>query len=89
MKFAEPSRFTDPDATVRKLMKIANAKEPAQDGRIYIELVKETAGEKSPLQHRAGPDYHLSAQRLVFVMIDSCPSYPNEEQPKAVGRDCS
>jgi hypothetical protein len=39
MKFVEPSRFTDPDATVRKLMEIANATEPAQDGRIYIELV--------------------------------------------------
>jgi hypothetical protein len=34
MKFVEPSRFTDPDATVRKLMEIANATEPAQDGRI-------------------------------------------------------
>ena len=39
MKFVEPSRLTDPDATVRKLMEIANATEPAQDGRIYIELV--------------------------------------------------
>jgi hypothetical protein len=39
MKFVEPSRLTDPDATVRKLMEIANATEPAQDGQIYIELV--------------------------------------------------
>jgi hypothetical protein len=39
MKFVEPSRLTDPDATVLKLMEIANATEPAQDGRIYIELV--------------------------------------------------
>jgi hypothetical protein len=39
MKFVEPSRLTDPDATVRKLLEIANATEPAQDGRIYIELV--------------------------------------------------
>ena len=39
MKFVEPSRLTNPDATVRKLMEIANATEPAQDGRIYIELV--------------------------------------------------
>ena len=34
MKFVEPSRFTDPDATVLKLMEIANATEPAQDGRV-------------------------------------------------------
>jgi hypothetical protein len=39
MKFVEPSHFTDPDAAARKLLKIANATEPAQDGRIYIELV--------------------------------------------------
>jgi hypothetical protein len=39
MKFVEPSHFTDPDAAVRKLLEIANATEPAQDGRIYIELV--------------------------------------------------
>jgi hypothetical protein len=39
MKFVEPSRLTNPDATVRKLLEIANAIEPAQDGRIYLELV--------------------------------------------------
>jgi hypothetical protein len=39
MKFVEPNPFTDPDATARKLLEIANATEPAQDGRIYIELV--------------------------------------------------
>jgi hypothetical protein len=39
MKFVEPNRFTDPDATARKLLEIANATEPAQDGQIYIELV--------------------------------------------------
>jgi hypothetical protein len=37
MKFVEPSHFTD--AAARKLLEIANATEPAQDGRIYIELV--------------------------------------------------
>jgi hypothetical protein len=39
MKFVEPNPFTDPDATARKVLEIANATEPAQDGRIYIELV--------------------------------------------------
>ena len=39
MKFVEPNPFTDPDATARKLLEIANATEPAQDGRIYIELI--------------------------------------------------
>ena len=39
MKFVEPNRFADPDAAARKLLEIANAIEPGQDGRIYIELV--------------------------------------------------
>jgi hypothetical protein len=39
MKFVEPSHFTDPDATARKLVEIANAVEAVQDGRIYIERV--------------------------------------------------
>jgi hypothetical protein len=33
MKFVEPSHFTDPDAAARKLLEIANATEPAQEGR--------------------------------------------------------
>jgi hypothetical protein len=39
MKFVEFNRFADPDAAARKLVEIANTIEPAQDGRIYIELV--------------------------------------------------
>ena len=39
MKFVEPSPFNDPEAAARKLVEIANTIEPAQEGRIYIELV--------------------------------------------------
>ena len=39
MKFVEPNRFNDPDAAARKLVEIANAAEPVQDGRIHIEKV--------------------------------------------------
>jgi hypothetical protein len=39
MKFVNDRPLADPDATARKLLEIANATEPAQDGRIYIELV--------------------------------------------------
>ena len=56
MKFVEPSSFLDPDATARNLVEIANAIEPAQDGRIYIELVNGAflkAG-GTPDQYRAG-----------------------------------
>lgn len=41
MKFVEPepSHLIDPAVAACKLVEIANAIEPAQDGRIYIELV--------------------------------------------------
>jgi hypothetical protein len=35
----EPRPLTDPDTAARKLMEIANAFEPVQDGRIYIEEI--------------------------------------------------
>jgi hypothetical protein len=40
-KFVQPRPFIDPDAAARKLVEIANAVEAAQDGRIYVELVKQ------------------------------------------------
>jgi hypothetical protein len=39
MKYVEPRPFADPDAAARKLMELANAFEPVQDGRIYIEKI--------------------------------------------------
>jgi hypothetical protein len=39
MKFVTDSPLADPDVAARKLVEIANAVEPGQDGRIYIELV--------------------------------------------------
>ena len=37
MKFVADRHFADPDVAVRKLVKLANAIEPVQYGRIYIE----------------------------------------------------
>jgi hypothetical protein len=39
MKFIEPRPYADPDAAARKLLELANAFEPVQDGRIYIEKI--------------------------------------------------
>ena len=39
MKFINLRRFADPDAAARKLIKLANAVEPVQDGRVYIEKI--------------------------------------------------
>jgi hypothetical protein len=39
MKFVADGPLADPDAAARKLMELANAVEPVQDGRIYIEKI--------------------------------------------------
>ena len=39
MKFVTDRPFADPDAAARKLIELANAFEPVQDGRIYIEKI--------------------------------------------------
>jgi hypothetical protein len=39
MKFTEARPYADPEAAARKLLELANAFEPVQDGRIYIEKI--------------------------------------------------
>ena len=39
MKFVEGRPLADPDAAARKLMELAHAFEPVQDGRIHIEKI--------------------------------------------------
>ncbi len=39
MKFAEPRPYADPEKAARRIVEIANTVEPAQDGRIYVELI--------------------------------------------------
>ena len=39
MKFIDPRPFADPDVAARKLVELANAFEPVQDGRIYVEKI--------------------------------------------------
>ena len=69
MKFVEKSRFADPDAAARTLMELANAFEPVQDGRIYIEKINgpflfELKG--SPAEYRAGLDLCIARGWLVM-----------------------
>ncbi len=57
MKFVTDRPFADPDAAARKLIELANAFEPVQDGRIYIEKINgpflfELKG--TPAEYRAG-----------------------------------
>jgi hypothetical protein len=38
-KFVQPRPFADPEVAARKLIELAHAFEPTQDGRIYIEAI--------------------------------------------------
>jgi len=39
LKFVTDRQFADPDVAARKIVELANAFEPVQDGRIYIEKI--------------------------------------------------
>jgi hypothetical protein len=57
MKFVDSRPYADPEAAARKLIELANAVEPVQDGRIFIELVNgpflfDLRG--TPAEYRAG-----------------------------------
>jgi hypothetical protein len=57
MKFVASRPFSDPEVPARKLIELANAVEPVQEGRIYIEKINwpflsEFKG--TPAEYRAG-----------------------------------
>ena len=59
MKFLSDRPFADPEAAARKLLELAYAVEPVQDGRIYIEKINgpflfELKG--TPAAYKAGLD---------------------------------
>jgi hypothetical protein len=39
MKFKSDRSFADPELAARKIVEVANAVEPVQDGRIHIEKI--------------------------------------------------
>jgi hypothetical protein len=62
VKFVERRPYADPEAAARKLLEIANAFEPIQDGRIYIEALN------GPMlfQHKATPaEYKAGLDRAI------------------------
>ena len=63
MKFVTDRPLADPDATALKLLELANAVEPVQDGRIYIEKINESFLYKlkgTPAQYKAGLERAIS-----------------------------
>jgi hypothetical protein len=69
MKFTTDRPYGDPEKAARKLVEIANAVEPAQDGRIFIELINwpflsEHKG--SPAEYKAGLELAIARGWLVL-----------------------
>jgi hypothetical protein len=69
MKFVAPRPFADPEAAARKLVELANAFEPVQDGRIYIEKINgpflyELKG--TPAEYKAGLDCAIAKGWLML-----------------------
>jgi hypothetical protein len=57
MKLTTDRPFADPEKAARKLVEIANAVEPVQDGRIHIEKINEPflfRERGSPAEYGAG-----------------------------------
>jgi hypothetical protein len=69
MKFANDRPFADPEKAARRIMEIASTVEPAQDGRIFVELINGTflfKDKGSPAEYGAG------MKRLSSVDGSSC-----------------
>jgi hypothetical protein len=69
MKFRNDRAYANPEAAARKLVEIANSIEPAQDGRIFIELINwpflsEHKG--SPAEYKAGLELAIARGWLVL-----------------------
>jgi hypothetical protein len=69
MKFVEKRPFADPETAARKLVELANAFEPVQDGGIYIEKISEPfLGQLkgTPAEYKAGLDCAIAKGWLLL-----------------------
>jgi hypothetical protein len=69
MKFVDARPYADPAAAARKLLELANAVEPVQDGRIHIEKINgpflfHLKG--TPAEYKAGLDLAIAKGWLVL-----------------------
>jgi hypothetical protein len=72
MKFATDRPFADPEKAARRIVEIASTVEPAQDGRVYIELINGPflfKDKGSPAEYGAGMT--LAIERGWLVMHES------------------
>jgi hypothetical protein len=68
-KFVSPRPFADPEVAARKIVELANAVEPIQDGRIHVEKINgpflfQLKG--TPAQYKAGLDLAIAKGWLVI-----------------------
>ena len=69
MEFVADRPFADPEAAARKLVELANAFEPVQDGRIYIEKINEPflyQLKGTPTEYKAGIDLAIARGWLIL-----------------------
>ena len=72
MKYAESRPYADPEKAARRIVEIASTIEPAQDGRVYIELINGPflfKDKGSPAEYGAGMT--LAIERGWLVMHES------------------
>jgi hypothetical protein len=63
VKFVANRPFADPEIAARKLIELANAVEPVQDGRIHIEKINwpmQHDLKASPVEYKAGLDLAIA-----------------------------
>ena len=72
MKFAEPRPYADAEKAARRIVEIASTVEPAQDGRIFVELINGPflfKDKGSPAEYGAG--VALAIERGWLTMHES------------------
>ena len=69
MNFVVSRPYADPDAAAHKIIELANAAEPGQEGRIYIERINGPMLfelKASPAEYKAGLDRAIAKGWLVL-----------------------
>ena len=68
-KFVQPRPYADPEVAARKIIELANAVEPVQDGRIHIEKINGPMLfqlKTTPAEYKAGLDLAIARGWLVL-----------------------
>ena len=90
MKFVPERPLADPDAAARKLVELANAVEPVQDGRIYVEKINAPSLYQlkgTPAEYKAGLEHAIAKGWLwlhesgTYVRLNDAGAAPSDAFP--------